>query len=81
MATHRATTSRCLTRRGRGRRIQGGPRPGTEFKLTISRFDALRWRMGRRSRAQLAALDWSGDPTPVIDHLVVFGPAVHDIDE
>jgi len=31
--------------------------------------------MGRRSRAQLAAMSWSGDPAPVIDHLTVFGPA------
>jgi hypothetical protein len=37
--------------------------------------------MGRRSRGQLAALDWSGDPSPVLDHLVVFGPAMADIAE
>jgi hypothetical protein len=37
--------------------------------------------MGRRSGAQLAALDWSADPAPVIDHLAVFGPAAHDIVE
>ena len=37
--------------------------------------------MGRRSRAQLAGLDWSGDPAPVLDHLVVFGPSPLDIAE
>jgi hypothetical protein len=37
--------------------------------------------MGRRSRDQLAALDWSGDPAPVLDHLVIFGPARTDIVE
>ena len=42
--------------------------------------DAVR-RMGRRSRDQLAALDWSGDPAPVLDHLVVFGPARTNIIE
>lgn len=29
----------------------------------------------------LAALDWSRDPAPVLDHLVVFGPAARDIIE
>ena len=58
-----------------------GPENGTPLGLTTTRFEALRWRMGRRSRAQLAALGWSGDPAPVIDHLVVFGPAPHDIAE
>jgi hypothetical protein len=41
----------------------------------------LRWRTGRRSRAQLAAMDWSGDLTPVLDHLYTFGPADADIVE
>ena len=49
--------------------------------LTTTRYEAFRWRMGRRSRGQLAALDWSGDPAPVLDHLVVFGPAGADIIE
>ena len=46
-----------------------------------TRFDALRWRTGRRSRAQLAAIDWSGDPTPVLDHLYMFGPTATDVVE
>jgi uncharacterized protein (TIGR03083 family) len=58
-----------------------GPGSGPELGLTTTRFEALRWRMGRRSRAQLAGLDWSGDPAAVIDHLVVFGPAGRDIVE
>jgi uncharacterized protein (TIGR03083 family) len=49
--------------------------------LRTTRYEAFRWRMGRRSRDQLAALDWSGDPAPVLDHLVVFGPAGTDIIE
>lgn len=40
---------------------------------------AGRWRMGRRSRAQLTAMDWSGGPSPVLGHLTVFGPAASDI--
>ncbi|MDP9165901.1 MAG: hypothetical protein M3O32_07550 [Actinomycetota bacterium] len=52
---------------------------GTEddfgLRLHTTRFDALRWRTGRRSRAQLAAMDWSDDPSPVLEHLFLFGPA------
>ena len=52
-----------------------------EIRLRTTRFESLRWRTGRRSRAQLAAMDWSGDPTPVLDHLFLFGPADADVDE
>jgi uncharacterized protein (TIGR03083 family) len=52
-----------------------------ELTLSTTRFEAFRWRMGRRSRAQLAGLHWSGDPAPVLDHLCVFGPASRDIIE
>jgi uncharacterized protein (TIGR03083 family) len=58
-----------------------GPEEGDELRLSTCRYDVFRWRFGRRSRAQLAALDWSGDPSPVLDHLVVFGPATTDIIE
>jgi uncharacterized protein (TIGR03083 family) len=58
-----------------------GPEEGDELRLSTCRYDVFRWRFGRRSRAQLAALDWSGDPSPVLDHLVVFGPAITDIVE
>ncbi len=44
--------------------FRAGPDNGTELRLTTSRFEAFRWRMGRRSRAQLAGLDWSGDRPP-----------------
>jgi uncharacterized protein (TIGR03083 family) len=63
---------------------QSGPddRAGrAEILLSTTRFEALRWRTGRRSRAQLAAMDWSGDPTPVLDHLYMFGPAEADFIE
>jgi uncharacterized protein (TIGR03083 family) len=58
-----------------------GPQDGAELGLRTTRYEAFRWRLGRRSRAQLAGLDWSGDPSPVLDHLVVFGPAPGDIVE
>ncbi|MGA2473651.1 MAG: maleylpyruvate isomerase family mycothiol-dependent enzyme [Acidimicrobiales bacterium] len=58
-----------------------GPGGGEPIQLTTGRFEVLRWRMGRRSRLQLAGLDWAGDPSPVLDHLVVFGPSPADITE
>jgi uncharacterized protein (TIGR03083 family) len=61
--------------------FRAGPDGDPVLGLRTTRFDAFRWRMGRRSRDQLAALDWSGDPAPVLDHLVVFGPARSDIAE
>jgi hypothetical protein len=58
-----------------------GPDDGPEIQLRTSRFEALRWRTGRRSRTQLAAMDWSADPTPLLDHLYIFGPADADLIE
>lgn len=49
--------------------------------LTTTRYEAFRWRMGRRSRAQLSAMNWSADPTPVLGELTVFGPSPTDIVE
>jgi uncharacterized protein (TIGR03083 family) len=60
---------------------RSGPDDRAEIRLCTTRFEALRWRTGRRSRAQLAAMDWSGDPTPVLDHLYMFGPAKSDLIE
>jgi uncharacterized protein (TIGR03083 family) len=58
-----------------------GPDEGPELALATTRFEALRWRLGRRSRTQMAALAWSGDPAPVLDHLAIFGPATADLIE
>jgi uncharacterized protein (TIGR03083 family) len=60
---------------------QCGSGDSGEIGLRTTRFEALRWRTGRRSRAQLAAMDWSGDPTAVLDHLYLFGPAGADFVE
>lgn len=49
--------------------------------LRTTTFEAFRWRLGRRSRAQLAAMDWTGDPEPFLDHLYIFGPAESDLIE
>lgn len=58
-----------------------GPEGDGAIVLRTDRFAAFRWRLGRRSRRQLAGLDWRCDPSPVLDHLVVFGPAATDIHE
>ena len=42
--------------------------------LETTPYDFLRSVTGRRSRAQVAALDWHGDPTPILDHLCPYGP-------
>lgn len=58
-----------------------GPDDGAALGLVTSPFEAFRFRMGRRSRSQLAAMAWSGDPTPVLDRLTIFGPSGADIHE
>jgi len=53
--------------------------PDQPVTLTTTAFEVVRWRLGRRSRRQLAAMDWSADPEPFLDHLCVFGPAADDV--
>jgi hypothetical protein len=45
------------------------------LELTTTRFEVFRFRLGRRSRAQLASLAWSGDPAAILDQLTIFGPS------
>ena len=42
--------------------------------VSAREFDLFRALAGRRSRAQVEAFDWSGDPAPYLDILCVFGP-------
>jgi uncharacterized protein (TIGR03083 family) len=70
-----------LVRIGDGDEVRVGPEDGEPVVLSTTRFEAFRWRLGRRSRRQLAAMDWSGDPEPFLDHLYVFGPSPTDIAE
>jgi len=60
---------------------RSGPPDGTEIQLHTTRFESLRWRTGRRSRTQLAAMGWSSDPTSILDQLYLFGPAASDVIE
>jgi uncharacterized protein (TIGR03083 family) len=62
-----------------GEYLVGGDQP--TLTLSTSEYELFRWRMGRRSRAQLAAMDWSGESSGVLDQLTVFGPAPSDVVE
>jgi uncharacterized protein (TIGR03083 family) len=64
-----------------GHEARVGPPDGPPLVLETGTWETLRWRMGRRSRRQLAAMRWSGDPAGVLDALVVFGPSTDDIIE
>ena len=48
---------------------------GPVYELRTTPFEVLRFRLGRRTRAQVLALDWSPDPAAIVDGLFVFGPA------
>jgi uncharacterized protein (TIGR03083 family) len=49
--------------------------------LKTSDFELARILIGRRSRAQMLAAGWSGDPEPIVHLLPVFGPPVTDLTE
>lgn len=61
----------------RGRDTGDAPALG----LSTTSFEVLRFRLGRRSPRQVAALPWTGDPGPVLAELFTFGPAEHDLVE
>ena len=49
-----------------------------QITLRASDYDLARALLGRRSRAQVEAMDWTGDPTPILDHIVVFSYSAED---
>jgi uncharacterized protein (TIGR03083 family) len=49
--------------------------------LSVERFELFRAMAGRRSVAQISALDWSADPAPYLEHLTIFAPSALDIVE
>jgi uncharacterized protein (TIGR03083 family) len=63
------------------KQIRVGPADGDPVTLRTTSWEAFRFRLGRRSPAQLAAMDWSGDPAPFLDALCIFGPAAADVVE
>jgi uncharacterized protein (TIGR03083 family) len=63
-----------------GSQVASGGQSSTSVRTT--RFELFRALAGRRSRRQVAAYTWTGDPEPYLDLLCVFGPLpagdVHD---
>lgn len=55
-----------------------GEPPGT---VEMSWWEAMRLTSGRRSREQVRALRWTGDPETWLDHLFIFGPRDTDLME
>jgi uncharacterized protein (TIGR03083 family) len=51
------------------------------YELETTAFEAFRFRLGRRSRKQVAGLSWTPDPTSILDGVCVFGPASMDLIE
>lgn len=63
------------------RAVRVGPDEGEVLEWRTDDFELVRARMGRRSRAQLAAMAWSQDPGSLLDELTVFPPADADLVE
>lgn len=57
------------------------PETAEGLRLRTDHLEFFRLRLGRRSRRQVARLDWSDDPERVLDAMFVFGPAATDLDE
>jgi hypothetical protein len=55
---------------GKERTLGEGPPAAS---VTAERWELLRVLAGRRSRDQIAALDWSGDPAPYLPLLPAYG--------
>lgn len=56
--------------------IETVAKQGSTYRLRTTPFEVFRFRLGRRSRDQVLALDWSPvPPGEVVDQLFMFGPA------
>lgn len=63
---------------GKERTIGDGPPAAT---VTADRWELLRVLAGRRSRAQILALEWEGDPGPYLPLLPAYGERADDLVE
>jgi uncharacterized protein (TIGR03083 family) len=74
-----------VVRTGETERVYGNSDPAAlteaDLGLTTTHFEVFRFRLGRRSPAQLRLMDWSGDPASVLDHMMIFGPEPYDLVE
>jgi uncharacterized protein (TIGR03083 family) len=55
--------------------LQSPPKPGPDYMLRANAFEVFRFVLGRRSRDQVLALDWTPGIDDLVDRLFVFGPA------
>jgi hypothetical protein len=53
-------------------RVTGEGEPAATW--SGERFELFRALAGRRSNAQIAAMEWEGDPTPYLDLISMYGP-------
>ena len=58
---------------GEPRVVGGAGAGGPAVTLDVSAFELLRVVGGRRTRDQVRALDWDGDPEPYLDVFTLFG--------
>jgi hypothetical protein len=49
--------------------------------VVASQVDVFRGRLGRRTAAEVAAYDWSGDPSAYLDTWFIFGRAEQSLGE
>lgn len=54
---------------------------GPRHRLATSAFEVLRLRLGRRTEAEVRALDWEPGPPDDLSPLFVFGPRTTPLDE
>jgi len=67
-----------------GTKLESGGAGPTVAVSGLTSFEMFRSRLGRRSRAQVEAYDWAGEPDAIgtaIDAWFIFGPSSTDIDE
>lgn len=57
-----------------GPTVRAAPADGPTYRLRAPAFEVLRLRLGRRSRAEVRALDWEPIPPPDLSPLFIFGP-------
>jgi uncharacterized protein (TIGR03083 family) len=66
-------------RYGERERILGDGDPGAT--VAADRWELLRVLAGRRSRSQIEALDWTGDPAPYLPLLPAYGERAQSLQE
>jgi uncharacterized protein (TIGR03083 family) len=80
-ALERAGTPALRIRAGTDEWLLGPDASEPATTLTTTHYELLRIAFGRRSLAQLHALDWDGEPEPYLAALTIFPPSTTDLVE